>query len=209
MSQAPAFDTEINKAPALRTSHIVRGRVNDGGRVRYLIDPDGIGEDRAIPEDVALIRWRKREMPHHTFHGCRLGPNLWRGVDQALGRNAETICGLETQAIATAREQLNAGRQQHHLYLPETSAIKDLFAFLGPIRLQSILDRHLDERRADKFGTPDLFLFARNSSTQKPSFYRLVEVKKPREHISRDQHEEIAFLRSIGVPARLLRLIER
>lgn len=209
MAQAPTFDTEINKAPALHISHIVRGRVNDSGRVRYLIDPEGNGEDRAIPEDVVLIRWRKRVMPNQTFHGCRLGPNLWRGVDRALGRNAEIICGLENEAIAKAREQLNAGRQEHHLYLPETSTIKDLFAFLGPTRLQSILDRHLDERRADKFGTPDLFLFARNSSTLKPSFYRLVEVKKPSEHIRRDQHEEIAFLRSIGVPARLLRLIER
>jgi hypothetical protein len=209
MAQAPTFNTEINKAPALRISHIVRGRVNDGGRVRYLIDPEGNGEDRAIPEDVVLIRWRKREMRHHSFHGCRLGPNLWRGVGQALGRNAETICRLEKEAIAAAREQLNAGKQQHHLYLPETSTLKDLFTLLGPIRLQSILDRHLDERRADKFGTPDLFLFARNTSTQKPSFYRLVEVKKPRERVSSDQHEEIAFLRSIDVPARVLRLIER
>jgi hypothetical protein len=209
MAQAPTFETEINKAPALRISHIVRGRVNDGRRVRYLIDPEGNGEERAIPEDVVLIRWRKREMKHHTFHGCRLGPNLWRGVAQALGRNAEIICRLEKPALDTARVRLNAGKQQHHLSLPETSMFKDLVTLLGPHRLQSLLDRHLDERRADKFGTPDLFLFARNSSTPKPSFFRLVEVKKPREHISRDQHEEIAFLRSIGVPARVLRLIER
>ena len=209
MTRPPIFDTEINKAPALRISHIVRGRTNNGGRVRYLIDPEGNDEERAIPEDVVLIRWRKRDMPNHTFHGCRLGPNLWRGVDRALGRNAEIICRLEKHTIAEAREQLNSGRLQHHLYLPDASTFKDLIAFLGPARLQSILDRHLDERRADKFGTPDLFLFARNSSTQKPSFYRLVEVKKPREHISHCQHEEIAFLRSIGIPARLLRLIER
>jgi hypothetical protein len=41
------------------------------------------------------------------------------------------------------------------------------------------------------------------------SFYRLAEVKKPRERISIDQHEEISFLRLLGVPARIIRLIER
>ena len=40
------------------------------------------------------------------------------------------------------------------------------------------------------------------------SFSRLVEVKKPKERISPDQHAEIAFLRSINIPARVLRLIE-
>ncbi|MFC6637371.1 VRR-NUC domain-containing protein [Sulfitobacter sediminilitoris] len=41
------------------------------------------------------------------------------------------------------------------------------------------------------------------------SFYRLVEVKRPRERVNQDQKDEIAFLVSIGVPARVLRLIER
>jgi hypothetical protein len=148
-------------------------------------------------------------MKNRSFHGCRLGPNVWRAIDRAFGHNAEIICGLDAVAIAEAREQLNAGRQQHHLYLPEASTLKDLLTLLGPARLQQVLDRHLDEQRSDKFGTPDLFLFSRNSSTLKPAFYRLVEVKKPIERISNDQHDEIAFLRSIGVPARVLRLIER
>ena len=70
MAQAPTYDTEINKAPALRISHVVRGRVNDGSRVRYLVDPEGNSEERAIPEDVVLLRWRRRAMEGHTFHGC-------------------------------------------------------------------------------------------------------------------------------------------
>lgn len=209
MAQTSTSDTEISRAPALRISHIVRGRMNDGSRVSYLLDPDGNGEERAIPENIVLRRWRKRKMIQHTFHGCRLGPNIWRSVGQAFGQNAENICRLESAHITEACELLNAGRQQHHLSLPEAQNLKDLFKFLGPNRLQTILDRHLDEDRADRFGTPDLFLFARNSLTQNPSFYRFVEVKKPREHVSHDQKEEIAFLRSIGIPARLLRLIER
>lgn len=209
MGQAPIFDTKIDKAPALRISHIVRGRRNDGGRVNYLVDPEGNGEARGIPEDVVLIRWRKRVMKGHTFHGCRLGPNLWRGVDKALGRDARNICGLEKTVIETAQKRLNSGKGEHHLYMPEPTMFQALVSLLGPIRLQAILDRHLDKSRADRFGTPDLFLFARNTSTQEPAFYRLVEVKKPNEQISRDQREEIAFLRLIGVPARLLRLIER
>jgi hypothetical protein len=59
------------------------------------------------------------------------------------------------------------------------------------------------------FGTPDLFLFARNSTTKRLAFFRLVEVKKPHERISEDQHDESAFLRSLGIPARVLRLVER
>ena len=110
MGQAPIFDTEINKAPTLRISHIVRGRRNDGGRVNYLVDPKGNGEARAIPEDVVLIRWRKRIMKGHTFHGCRLGPNLWRGVDKVLGRDALNICGLEKTVIETAQKRLNSGK---------------------------------------------------------------------------------------------------
>ena len=36
-----------------------------------------------------------------------------------------------------------------------------------------------------------------------------MEVKKPEEPLSQDQREEIAFLKSIGLQARILRLMER
>jgi len=38
---------------------------------------------------------------------------------------------------------------------------------------------------------------------------RFVEVKKPEEELSQDQKEEIAFLQSLELHARVLRLIER
>lgn len=205
---APAFDTEINRAPALRISHIVSGRINENGRVRYFVDPMGADGERAIPEDVVLKRWRRREMTGYTFHGCRLGPNSWRAIDKAFGNIARLVCTLSVGEISAARQALHLDKDDQHLWLPEPNSLWSLFSALGPARLQAVLDRHLSPDREGKFGTPDLFLFAKEGSASSTSFYRLVEVKKPRERISNDQHDEIAFLRSIGVPARVLRLIE-
>lgn len=205
---APAFDTEINRAPALRISHIVSGRINENGRVRYFVDPTGTGGERAIPEDVVLKRWRRREMAGHTFHGCRLGPNTWRAIDKAFGNSAPLICQLTVDEIAAARIALRLDKDDQHLWLPEPSSLWSLINALGAVKLQKVLDRHLSTEREGKFGTPDLFLFAKEGSASATAFYRLVEVKKPSERISHDQHEEIAFLRSVGVPARVLRLIE-
>jgi hypothetical protein len=209
MPLPPIFDAEINRAPALRISNIVRGRENPDGRVRYLVDHEGRGGERGIPEEVVLLRWRRRVMPGYTFHGGRLGPNLWRAVHRAFGADAQAVCKLSLSQISSGRERLQQGRRTHHLWLPDASLLNDLFTFLRPDRLQSIFDRHLHPDRADRFGTPDLFLFARENVHGRPAFFRLVEVKKPGERISLDQHEEITFLRSIGVPVRVLRLIER
>jgi hypothetical protein len=208
MAHAPTFDTEINKAPALRISHIVRDPINVDGRVRYLVDPDGVGDKRAIPEKVVLIRWRQRKMDGYDFHGCRLGPNTWRAVDYAFGSSAEKVSQLSIEQIDAGIKDLGLDDERHHFWLPDASSVAHLFAALGPQRLDQILRRHLSPERVERFGTPDLFLFAKKRQEAKVSFFRLVEVKKPGEHISRDQHEEIAFLRSIGVPARVLRLIE-
>jgi hypothetical protein len=201
--------TEINRAPALRISHVVQGRTNENGRVRYLVDPTGQGEERAIPEDVVLKRWRRREMSGYSFHGCWLGPNLWRAVDRSLGRSADLLRRPTTDEIDAARRGLRLDDETRHLWVPEARAVWALFNGLGPSRLQKVLDRHLAPEREGRFGTPDLFLYARGAGLPGTAFYRLVEVKRPRERVSPDQHEEIAFLRSIGVPARVLRLIER
>ena len=208
MARSPIFDTEINKAPALRISHIVRDPINVDGRVRYLVDPGGLGDERAIPEDVVLIRWRRRKMDGHTFHGCRLGPNTWRALDYAFGSDAEDVSKLSVEQIDAGRKNLGLDKDKHHFWLPEASLVACLIEALGPKRLDQILRRHLSPERTGKFGTPDLFLFAKKRQQDGVSFFRLVEVKKPKERISPDQHEEIAFLRSINIPARVLRLIE-
>jgi len=212
-SKTAKFDTEVNRAPALRISHIVFGRENDsdgpGGRVTYLVDPDGHGEERDIPEEVVIKRWRRRLFDGNTFHGARLSPNIWRAVDRAFGRDAHELVSLDTESVLAGRAQLAATREHHHFFLPNPDVLLALFEALGPWRLSEILSRHLSPERASRYGTPDLFLFARDRRRSGVAFYRMVEVKKPGEAISRDQHEEVAFLRSIGVPARVLRLIER
>ena len=63
--------------------------------------------------------------------------------------------------------------------------------------------------RVNRFGTPDLFLYSVSVAKGDLSFFRLVEVKRPRERISQDQQEELDFLISLGLPARVLRLSER
>ena len=208
------FDTEMNRAPALRISHIVYGRrsLRDEGaghRVTYLVDPDGVGEERDIPEEVVLKRWRRRVMEGHTFHGTRLSPNTWRAIGRAFGADPSVLSALGEIELGAGRAALAVDREEHHFSLPGNDILLALIDALGATRLGAILDRHLAPERADRYGTPDLFLFARDRRRTSVAFYRLVEVEKPKEAISRDQHEEVGFLRSIGVPARVLRLIER
>ena len=202
-------ETEINRAPALRISHIVYGRENTGTRVRYFIDPTGKAGPKEIPENVVLKRWRQRKMENHSFHGCRLSPNLWRAIGRAYGNKGDSISKLTPDALEKNREIIRADAAEHHLMVPNADVLHSIISALGPKKLQQILDRHLDPGRAGKFGTPDLFLFAKKKSETRVAFYRFVEVKKPKERVSNDQHEEIAFLRSIGIQARILRLIER
>jgi hypothetical protein len=75
--------------------------------------------------------------------------------------------------------------------------------------LKAIVARHTDPARVENFGTPDLFLYATENKTGKVSIARFVEVKKPEEQLSDDQKGEINFLQSLGLHARVLRLIER
>jgi hypothetical protein len=60
---AVARKDEEPRKPSLRISHVVYGRVHEGRRVKYLVDPNGQGEDREIPENVVLVRWRRRKFP--------------------------------------------------------------------------------------------------------------------------------------------------
>jgi hypothetical protein len=202
-------ETEINRAPALRISHIVYGRENTGTRVRYFIDPTGKAGPKEIPENVVLKRWRQRKMENHSFHGCRLSPNLWRAIGRAYGNKGDSISKLTPGALEKNREIIRADAAEHHLMVPNADVLHSIISALGSKKLQQILDRHLDPARTERFGTPDLFLFAKKKSDTGVAFYRFVEVKKPKERVSNDQHEEIAFLRSIGIQARILRLIER
>jgi hypothetical protein len=87
--------------------------------------------------------------------------------------------------------------------------VRDLLSWLSPRRLKALLDRHtngtVDSRRP---GVPDLFVFKRRPD-RKPFAVRFVEVKRPREAVKPHQLAEIHFMRSIGLRAGVLRLIEQ
>jgi hypothetical protein len=99
--------------------------------------------------------------------------------------------------------------REAHSTLPAANVLKALFEHCGVKRLRAIVARHTDPARVENFGTPDLFLYATDNKTGKVSIARFVEVKKPEERLSDDQKEEINFLQSLGLHARVLRLIER
>ena len=108
-------------------------------------------------------------------------------------------------AIEVGREALRAA----FATLPGASVLYALFEVCGALRLEQLIERHNDPARQDRFGTPDLFLYAIEDSTGKAAIARFVEVKKPEEPLKPDQTEEIAFLQELGLHARVLRLDER
>jgi len=200
------------KKPPLHVSHIVYGRQapsKRGGHVSYLLDPKGRGEERAIPENVVLIRWRKRVMPGYTFSGGRLGPNLWNGLAVALGPEPKAAWLKMTEAqINDCLVESRPAMGHYKSSVPSASVLHALFQVCGLERLKALFARHLDPNRGEVRGTPDLFLYAARQDG-KGVYGRFVEVKRPEEGFKDGQREEIAFLNSIGLHARVLRLIER
>jgi len=201
---------DSNSKPSLRISHIVYGRSSSGNRVTYLLDPNGIADQRAVPESVVLARWRKRKFPGYTFSGSRLSSTLWRAVIEAFGNNAKIICSLSQDEIAKTLEiKRTTLNNSGYLKLPNSDVLHAIFTICSSARLQKIIDRHGSVEHKGKSGVPDLFLFARSTVSQQSLMGRFVEVKKPEEPLSPVQKEEILFLNSLGLNARVLRLIER
>lgn len=206
-------DPITDRKPSLRISHIVYGResrvTNGVTRVYYFSDPNGLESKKMIPEDIVLHRWRRRVFEGFTFSGVRLSPHLWRGVQTVFGTDCNYTLCLSEEQISLALERVHAELKANFVRLPPAKILHALFRVVGAEKLSLILKRHNDPGRAEKFGTPDLFLFATENRTGHPFIARFVEVKKPEEPLSRDQREEIAFLQSIGIHARILRLTER
>jgi hypothetical protein len=75
--------------------------------------------------------------------------------------------------------------------------------------MQVLLDKHNSNEHQGKSGVPDLFLYATHTQTGKPSIARFVEVKRSDEKVSQDQKDEIALLNSMGLHARVVRLVEK
>ena len=202
-------DTEGQKKPALRISHIVHGREKRGNRVVYLVDPTGAGEEKKSAEQVVLYRWRRRVFPGHSFAGGRLNPGLWRTVHKVFGGDLKAWMSLSELQLQHKIDSCRGALREGYQTLPSAQILWALFECIGAERLQSILARHTDPERLNCFGTPDLFLYAINNWSNKVSIARFVEVKKPEEQLSQDQKDEIGFLQSLGLHARVLRLMER
>ncbi len=198
--------TEYSK-PALRISNVVYGRVHDGNRVRYLLDPSGTGEDREIPEEIVLRRWRKRKLAGFLFSGGRLAPSVWRALPKALGADVAEWCKMSEAKIDELLLAARASLNEQMLTAPSAGTVMALIEACGASRLQQLVARHAEEHRWPSPGVPDLFLFARGANGSFVS--RFVEVKRPRERLLPSQEQELDFLIEQGLSARVLRLSER
>ena len=198
------------RAPALRISHFVWGRENREGRVFYLVDPGGESLQKDIPEEVVLWRWRHRKNPAgYRFGGDRLSPNVWRAMAVAFPDGSGISADATLENLRDAAEAVRTELRTRHYSLPSAECLQAMFRGIGPERIKDLIARHTSPSRADRYGTPDLFLYMTPITPSKAPFIRFVEVKKPRERVRPDQWEEIDYLMSIGIPARVLRLIER
>lgn len=201
---------DIEKKPSLRISPYVFGRAQVKNKVKYLIDPKGDGTATGTPERVVLTRWRQRKFPNFTFSGEKLSSTLWRAIAAAYGMSAKKFCSLSIVQLQQIKEQkADSIKALGHLTLPAVSTLNALICICGPARIQVLIDKHHAKDHEGKSGVPDLFLYAKNTVTGEHAIARFVEVKKPGEPISIEQKSEIALLNSMGLHARVMRLVEK
>ena len=175
----------------------------------YLVDQKGKGTEKKNAEAVILHRWRRQVKKGYSFSGAKLNPKIWRQLPQLLDSDVKNWIYLSSEDIQTIFHKKLDYMREHKIKVPSYNILFGLFQICGATNLKKILLRHNDPEREKNFGTPDLFLFYTNTLTKKPGKGVFVEVKKPEEPLSQDQREEIAFLKSIGLQARILRLMER
>lgn len=199
------LNTQAIRSPALGISHIVYGRQTIGRKVSYLVDSRGMGNRRAVPETIVLRRWRMRGA---SFSGTRLSSTLWRALPSVLGPRISRWHALDTASIDDALAPNRSALRALHLSAPSASAIRALLDVCPPKTMRALVLRHAELGLEGRSGVPDLFLFRRDDRGR-ATMPRFVEVKKPGEPVSQDQKDEIALLNSYGLPARVLRLIER
>tara|TARA_B100000780_G_scaffold200558_1_gene142056 strand:- start:141 stop:758 length:618 start_codon:yes stop_codon:yes gene_type:complete len=201
---------ELNNSPALVISNVVYGRERrEDGRVVYFLDNKSLEGKKVIPEKIVLKRWRKREFVYGVARGFRLSPNFWRAISIALGKDALKIKSLNKNEIEISFANHQEAIRSNNFKTQSASNVIEVFKSLETFQLQSILDRHTNPDRMDKYGTPDLFLFTSHKATHSISRACFVEVKRHDEVLSNDQINEINFLRNIGLKSRVFRLNER
>lgn len=203
------LDPDHYRLPSLRISHIVYGREKRGHKVVYLVHPRGEGTEKQIAEKVVLYRWRKRISSGFTFSGARLPPVVWRVLPKVLGGELSAWSEMSAQEIRRQVDRSRESMREKYEKVPAAEVLWALIHHCGEKRIADILARHNDPSRVENYGTPDLFLYATENKSGRVAIARFVEVKKPEEPLSKDQKAEIIFLQSLGLHARVLRLIER
>ena len=141
------------------------------------------------------------------FEGCRLRPGTFQ-IIAACRRDGLDVAGPIT--VETLAPLLERARREHKTWkspnVANTVAILNCLARTK--RLLDILDR---ERSPKNPGLPDLFLWRRGKDGVFGG--RFVEVKrrkgKWKERQSKEQREEIAFLRREGAKAMVVYLLQR
>lgn len=194
---------------SLRISTAGLGRVHVNGRVRYLVDPLGLNQQKAVPETVVLKRWRQRTLEGYTFSGARLSSTIWRAMAFIWMDQLNVLTRITAEEIAVAVAANKDGlKNAGFLKLPNEQVIHAIVNVCGVAKLRKILNRHTNKEHEGLSGVPDLFLFAAENKTGRPCMAHFVEVKKPEEKMRQAQVSEIPFLKELGLDARVFRFKE-
>ena len=206
---------EIFNSPSLGISTIVYGRQNlKGQRVEYLLDHTDPNSEHHIPEQIVLRRWKAKDGSERglRFSGFRLSPKIWKTLNYVFEADVKAMCDFDEDHINdifAIKSEAQEFRNQHFVTITGNK-LKKLTSALGPERLHKLLKRHNDPNFPERYGTPDLFLYAIKERENKIDHFRFVEVKKPDEPLSSDQINELHFLNDeLRVKARVLFLDER
>ncbi len=200
--------------PRLWISNVVYGRRNLVGRVQYRQTANLEDEVFDIPEQIVLKRWKARAPRAQSlrFSGFRLSPNIWKSLHFAFGFDAAALHSYsieEIDDIFIRKSQENHFKERHFKRMVGSN-VKVFVEALGQEKLLTLLQRHNDPDFPERYGTPDLFLYALNNDSDTINHFRFVEVKKPDEPLSSDQVNELDFLiNEMDLKARVLRLSER
>ena len=201
-------------SPRLGISNIVYGRRNLNGRVEYLLDhSDGV-QSYEIPEQIVLKRWKAKDGTPRAvrYSGFRLKPNTWKSLSFVFGFDVKRLSELNAGQINTCFSESCRDEEFNSRNFNKIDGYKVeiLIKALGSEKMLQILKRHNDPEFPERYGTPDLFLFATKIDENKIDHFRFVEVKRPRERLSADQINELDFLKNeLNLKARVLRLIEQ
>ena len=202
-------DPAHHRKKALTISTVVYGREKIGNRVVYHVDNNDESSPKKNAEAIVLYRWKRKKDDGYIFSGSRLNPKIWRSLPLVFGDNTKKYLDLEIPLIKEHIESFKKNYPEIYVKLPASNHLYALFKVCGPERLAALIARHNSKVRIDNFGTPDLFLYSTCKSRGAIRKARFVEVKKPEEPLSQDQADEIDFLNSIGLHARVTRLDER